>query len=266
MSVKLKAIERGKHLNLASVKTSNAGQAKDDAPIIVRLEDFEIFKTGIDKQYLGKKAGYVITVTNTGDTTLNLQVTDNPARETTIVKAQDAIVTTKTKATWNVPALASGAAESFKVVLTSRTPGVHKNCATASTKSASKTDCHETLWEGLAAILLEVIDVEDPLQVGEKTTYIIRVTNQGTKFDKNIVVAATFPKEIKPLSTSGSSKGKIEGSKVTFEPYVKLAAKQSVTFKIEAEGAVIGDGRVKFYLKSDLIKKPVLEEESTHVY
>ncbi len=266
LSVKLKAAERGRHVNLAKVKTSNAGEAKDDAPVVVKLEDFKVTKTGMKKQYLGKKANYVITVKNTGDTTLDLQVADNAAPETTIVKAQDAIATTSTKATWKISGLKPGASEEFKVVLTSRTPGVHKNCATVSSKTASKTDCQDTLWEGFAAILFEVIDTEDPLQVSEKTTYIIRVTNQGTKHDNNIVVTANFPKEIKPLAASGDSKGKIVGQNVTFEPYKVLNAKKSITLKIEAQGAVIGDGRVKFNLTSDLIKKPVVEEESTHVY
>ena len=266
ISLTLKAAKRGRHVNVASVDTSNAGKAKDDAPVVVKLEDFEITKTGMKKQYLGKKAGYVIAVKNTGDTTLNLKVEDNAPSATTIVSAQNAAATTSTKATWNIPALAPGATESYKVVLTSHTPGVHKNCATVYSKSASKKACQDTLWEGFAALLFEVIDTEDPLQIGEKTTYIIRVTNQGTKEDKNITVTAAFPKEIKPLAVSGSSKGKVVGQKVTFEPYKILPAKQSITLKIESQGAAIGDGRTKFNLTSDLIKKPVVEEESTHVY
>lgn len=266
ISVKLKAIERGKHLNLASVKTSNAGQSKDDAPIVVKLEDFEITKKGMEKQYLGKKADYVINVKNVGDTTLDLQVVDYAPSGTTIVKAQDAAVTTSTKATWNIASLAPGASESFKVTLTSRVPGVHRNSAKVSSKSSSKSDGQDTLWEGFAAILFEVVDTNDPLQVGEETTYIIRVTNQGTKQDNNIVVTAVFPKEIKPIETSGDTKGKIEGQKVTFEACKVLEAKKSITLKVNAKGAVIGDGRLKFNLTSDLIKKPVVEEESTHVY
>ena len=266
MSVKLKAIERGKHLNLASVKTSNAGKSKDDAPIVVKLEDFEITKKGMEKQYLGKKANYAINVKNVGDTTLNLQIVDNAPSGTTIVKAEDAIATTSSQARWNIPSLAPGASESFKVTLTSRVPGVHKNCATVSSKTASKTACQDTLWEGFAGLLFEVIDTEDPLQIDEKTTYIIRVTNQGTKEDNNVVVKAVFPKQIKPISASGDTKGKVEGQKVNFEVCKVLGAKKSITLKVEAQGAVVGDGRSKFYLTSDLIKKAVVEEESTHVY
>ena len=47
---------------------------------------------------------------------------------------------------------------------------------------------HETSVEGIAAILLEVVDIDDPVEVGAETGYEILITNQGTDFATNIQI------------------------------------------------------------------------------
>lgn len=268
MTVKLKAVKRGKPCNVAKVKTSNAGQSESEACTLVQLEDFTVEKTGMKEQYLGKKADYTITVKNVGDTTLkNVRVNDKPATVTSVVEAKDAAARTESSATWVIDTLKPGAEEKFELLLTTRTPGIHKNTVSVSAGKQTKSADADTLWKGMAAVLLEVIDTDDPLQDEEVTTYIIRVTNQGTKEDKNIHIWAQFPAEIAPVSTTGSEcKGTITGLKVDFVPYPQLEPKQSITFKIQAKGKEPGDGRIKVYLQGDLLKTPVVEEESTHVY
>jgi uncharacterized repeat protein (TIGR01451 family) len=266
-AVSLKALQRGRFVNRATVETSNAGKAEADAPTVVLLQDFAVTKVGIPEQYLNKKAKYVIAVSNVGDTTLqNVEVADNAAPETSIVTADGATAVTGTRAVWTIPQLAPGAEETFEIVLTSRIPGTHKNSVVVTAGGLQRQADYSTLWKGYAALLMEVIDTEDPLQVDEETTYIIRVTNQGTKEDNNVSIRAEFPEEIAPLSAAGDSAGAVKGNVVTFTPVPSLGAKQSATYNIKAKAAKIGDGRLKVYLKSDLIKTPVVEEESTHVY
>ncbi|MCX7005208.1 MAG: hypothetical protein NTV22_18315, partial [bacterium] len=118
----------------------------------------------------------------------------------------------------------------------------------------------------LPAILVEIVDLEDPLITGEETTYKISVQNQGTKEDRNVAVSVKFPKELNPLSAAGSSDGTIKDSIVTFKPYAALASKETLTYTIKAKAAQVGDGRVKLSVTSDFLKTPVVEEESTHVY
>ncbi len=219
------------------------------------------------EQYLSKNADYTITVKNVGDTTLNnVKVIDTAPPETQVVEAKGAIATTSTTATWMIDSLKPDAEETLGLLLTSQTPGTHKNTVAVNANGKVKNADADTLWKGFAAVLIEVIDTDDPLQIDEVTTYIIRVTNQGTKEDKNIHIWAEFSKEVVPVSVSGEIPGKVDGLKVDFEPYKVLEAKQSITYKILAKGAVPGDGRVKVYLKGDLLDTPVVEEESTHVY
>ena len=49
-------------------------------------------------------------------------------------------------------------------------------------------DKHVTRVEGIDAILLEVVDVDDPVEVGAETYYEILVTNQGTEFANQLLL------------------------------------------------------------------------------
>ena len=43
-------------------------------------------------------------------------------------------------------------------------------------------------------------DTENPICIGEPTSYCITVVNQGSEADSNVVVTVRFPKEITPVS------------------------------------------------------------------
>ena len=52
--------------------------------------------------------------------------------------------------------------------------------------------------EGIAAILFQVADTVDPLEVGGETTYEVHVVNQGSKAAANVRLAVDLPPEMKP--------------------------------------------------------------------
>jgi len=112
-------------------------------------------------------------------------------------------------------------------------------------------------------LLITLVDDPDPIQVNETTTYRVRVTNQGTAADTNVRIVAEFPKEVSPVSAPG---GTVEGSKVTFPPYPRLAPKAVFEYTIKARGTAVGDARIRFIRTSDTIPAPTTVEESTRVY
>ena len=134
---------------------------------------------------------------------------------------------------------------------------------TASSGALSDSAKACTLWKGIAAVLLEVVDDPDPIQVGENTTYTIRVFNQGTGDIHNLKVTATFGEQIMPVSTP---QGSVSGKVANFPPINKLAPKQAVTYTVTVKGASVGDSRNKISLTADELRAPVDEEESTTVY
>ena len=120
--------------------------------------------------------------------------------------------------------------------------------------------------EGVAAILFQVVDMADPVEVGGETTYEVRVVNQGSKTATNVQVLASLPPELKPTGAEGPTRHEISGRDVQFEPLAKLAPKAEVTYRIQAEGLAPGDLRVHVQLLTDEMTKPVTKEESTRVY
>jgi uncharacterized repeat protein (TIGR01451 family) len=223
----------------------------------------KVEKTGTKEQILGRNADYEIVVSNTGDTTLNnVVVSDNAPGETSIVGAPGATLAGN-KATWTIASLAPGAKQNHTVRLTSKVAGTHCNTVTASSGNLSDSAKACTLWKGIAAVLLEVVDDPDPIQVGETTTYTIKVTNQGFADIHNVKIVANFADLITPVSTA---QGSISGKTANFPTVATLAAKQVVTYTITVKGATAGDSRNKITLTCEELKTPVEEEESTTVY
>jgi len=264
--VTLKATAKGKHCNVAAVTTSNAGKASSEACTTVLVPGLKVIKTGTKEQFLLRNATYEIKVTNTGDTPLTgVVVTDSAPGATTIVSASAGGTVSGNTVTWNVGELAAGAEKTYSVVLTSKTAGNHCNSVTVATAQGLRESSEAcTLWRGVSALLLEKADNPDPIQVGENTTYTVKVTNQGTADDTNVKMVVEFPAEIDPVSASNG--GTVNGKTVTFPAYPRLAPKQAFEYTIVARGARAGDARVKFVRTSDGIPAPTSAEESTRVY
>lgn len=264
LTVPLRAATRGKHCNTAVAVSSNAGKVSDDACTTVLQPGLKIVKTGDKERFLGRNASYKITITNPGDTTLtDVVVTDNAPTATTFVSASGATVTGN-QAVWRIASFPAGGSQTFDVVLTSRTQGTHCNAATVAAAGGLRESAEAcTIWRGLAAVLLEVVDDPDPISADEQNTYTIRVTNQGTADLTTINISAIFDEEMSPVS---SPEGTVSGQTVKFPVVPKLAPKQTFTYTIRAKGVKVGDARNKITLSADGLTSPVVEEESTRVY
>jgi uncharacterized repeat protein (TIGR01451 family) len=262
--VVLKATQRGEFCNVAEVKTENAGEATAKACTVIVESGIEIVKTGPKEQFILKSATYNIVVSNIGDTDLtDVVLTDTAPEVTTIASASGATIQGDV-ATWNVGTIKAGEKKSFVVNLKNATPGNYCNRASvvaAGGLSDSAEAC--TVWKGLSALLVELVDDPDPVQVGETTTYTVRVTNQGSADDTNISIVMTFPAELTPITAQG---GTIEGKKVTFPAVARLGSKQAFSYTVRARGTAEGDGRIRAILNSDTLSSPVTSEESTRVY
>jgi uncharacterized repeat protein (TIGR01451 family) len=119
--------------------------------------------------------------------------------------------------------------------------------------------------QGIPAILLEVIDVSDPIEVGKTETYVITVTNQGSAPDTNIRIVATLDDQ-EFVSSSGTTRGAAQANQVVFEPVASLAPGKQATFQLVVRCLKAKDVRIKFSMTSDQLTSPVEETEATRVY
>jgi uncharacterized repeat protein (TIGR01451 family) len=263
--VTLVAQRKGRFINKATAKASNTAAVSDKAITVINERQLMITKTGTETQFLGKLANYTITVKNTGSVALtNIAVTDDAPVGTKIVEAPGAKINGQ-RATWMIDSLPAGVHKTFTLVLTSRTHGNLTNHAHASTGNMKKQASATTLWKGYAALLVEVIDTKDPCLVGEDTTYIIRVINQGSAPAEAVNIVANLPEQFTFVSATGSEFEQA-GQKVSFKNIPSLAPGQSIQYQINAKANARGDARIFVKLNSKLLKNAVTEEESTQVY
>jgi uncharacterized repeat protein (TIGR01451 family) len=122
------------------------------------------------------------------------------------------------------------------------------------------------LVEGVAAILFQVIDVEDPIEVKGETTYEIRVVNQGSKAATDVQLQAVLDPSMKAISADGPTQHVIERGVVAFEKLPRLAPKADTTYHVRVQGLRPGDLRLRVQVVTNEITTPILKEESTRVY
>jgi uncharacterized repeat protein (TIGR01451 family) len=267
ITVNTTAAATGEHCNVAVASSSNAGSAQDDACVKVVEAGLEVTKEGTPMQFVGKRASYQIVAKNTGDVALSdVVVTDTVPAQNKLLTAPGAQINGNT-ATWTV-SLGAGESKSFDVTVLGLEAGTYCNQVSAASAAygLSGNDDACTEWRGYPALLIEVIDTEDPLLVGEETTYVIQITNQGTAPDTNVGLKVQLPSELSIVSAAGDTKGTISGNNVNFVPYASLAAKEIIQFRVVAKAVSIGDARFRAQMSSDLLKTPVPEEEATQVY
>ena len=262
-TVTFKAEKRGKICNDATATASNTDKATAEACTDVQLSGLKIEKTGTTDQIIGRKATYDITVSNTGDTELdNLVVVDTAPDRTEIAEAPDATTNGPT-ATWTIPSLAAGDKKDLTIKLIGLEAGDRTNTVNVTAGPLSDSAAAVTAWRGVAGVRLELLDDPDPIQVGDTSTYTIKVTNQGFADLHNVGVTVEFADQVDPVDAAA---GTVSGKFVNFPLVPVLGPKKTATYIITGKGVQVGDERTKAMMICDEIKSVVTKEESTTVY
>jgi uncharacterized repeat protein (TIGR01451 family) len=262
----LVAEKRGKVCNTAVVSACNADSTSCQFCTCVCCCQVSLTKNGPKEVAIGKNADYQIVATNTGDIVLtDVVIVDNAPSSTSIVAAPGATINGN-QAVWRLKELKPGEKSNLSITLTTCVPGCFTN-------RVNLTDCQEcnasaeftTRWRGRPALNVCISDSDDPICIGEPTSYRIDVVNQGSEADSNVNVVVKFPEQIQPLSAVGPSQGTVSGQTVTFAPVPSLAPRQTLQFRIDSRAKSSGDARVNVEVSSDAIKTPITQQESTIV-
>lgn len=266
LNVTLRACKRGRVCNSAIVTACNADQTSCEACTTICKYCCEVSKEGPKEVRIGQNAEYNIVVTNVGDRPItDVHVTDIAPSNTSIVAAEGAHIC-ENRAVWRIEEIRPGEDVTLPITLTSCSPGYY--CNRVSVTNAQGCCCHDefaTRWRGTPALNCCVYDLEDPICIGETTSYKIKVVNQGSEPDQNVRITVRFPSQIVPTSAVGASSGQVSGQTVTFAPYRELAPRQTIEYRVDARAKESGDARVKVEVMSDSITTPIVQEESTIV-
>jgi uncharacterized repeat protein (TIGR01451 family) len=262
-----KADRPGTFENTATASADGDLMATASCTTQVTRPVLEVDKSGPAMRYVGRNATFEITVTNTGDAPARGTVLTDPVPVgTTFVSANNNGQFADGTVTWNLGTIEPGASRNVALTVKCSQRGAFRNTATAKAYCTEASDSAPLSVEGVAAILLEVIDVDDPIEVGANETYVITVTNQGSAEDTNIVITCTLPAEMEYVSSDGPTRATLTGNVLRFAPVASLAPKAKLVYRVITKGIAEGDLRFRTVLDSDVISPAVEETESTHVY
>src|SRR5262249_16653838 len=170
---------------------------------------------------------------------------------------------------WFVGDLPPGQTREVHMEVLAVNTGEYKHRATVVAARGLKNEAEtSTRIEGLSALLMELVDFDDPVEVGADTAYEIRVTNTGSKTETNLQLVCTVPDKMEFRGAQGAAnvRFRVQGKEVTFEPLPKLAPRADAIYRVNVRGIAPGDLRFRARITADGLQEPVLKEESTKVY
>ena len=267
-SATLKASKTGKYVNKAVASSAGGLKAEAETSTVVSQPVLTISKTGPENLYLGRSVAYEITITNKGDAPAkDLLIEDQLPAGVKFVSASNGGKALAGIVSWNLGTLAPGSSRKVSVAVMPDQAATLTNTVRAmATCAEGVTASVKTSVTGIPAVLLEVIDIEDPIEVGGNETYVITATNQGSAPDTNIKIVCTLEDNEQYVSSSGATQGTLEGNVVTFTPLRSLAPKAKATWRVTVKAVKAGDVRFTVVMTTDQLTRPVQETEATHLY
>jgi len=265
----LKAPRAGEYAHKA-VATADGGLQAYSSPVttVVTQPILRITKSGPERRYLGRPVNYLITIANEGSgTATDIAMEDAIPRGMEFVSANHLGVARQGKVIWSLPDLPPGDSHLVEVTFRADSEGTFTNQATVRATCVDPVSASaQTTVRGIPAVLLEVIDVEDPIELGSYETYIITTTNQGTTASTGVSIACMLEDNVEYYSSGGPTTATVRGRTVTFAPLASLAPKQKATWKVVVKAVRAGDVRFRVVMNTDQLQRPVEESESTEMY
>ena len=268
IKVAVEASTTGEFSSAATASATGLSADSDSTTTVIVQPALEITASCPETRYIGRAVSFEFKVKNVGDAEArDTIVTASVPAGSEYISASGNGAFANGNVVWQLGTLAAGQ----EVTVVSRVRAnaaatLRSNGSVAAYCADAVTDDCITKVIGIPAVLLEVIDLEDPIEVGNTETYVIVVTNQGSAPDTNIQIVAILPDEQTYVSSSGSTRGSLSGQTITFAPLPSLAPKAKVEWRIVVRASKPGDVRFTVRMTSDELTTPVQENEATKLY
>jgi len=269
-------------IEAGATATDNLVAVPQSATIEIQEAALGLTALGPPRGFIGEEVIWQLVVRNTGEVPIEkLVVKAMLPPEVSFVKATDGGKGNGQQVVWDLGS--APARQERTVAITVRCEKISAKATMSASVSGSPSVSlikPTTLGKpasasieivGVPALQMSLTDSNDPVAVGQKTTYTIRVKNAGTMAANNVDVSAEVPTLMRTIRGSGpGAEGKIERpmkapERVTFPRIATLAPNAESTFVIEVEGLVPGEARFRAEAKSPILKQPIRAEEPTRV-
>ncbi len=209
-----------------------------------------------------------LTVKNVGDAPDELVTVTLPIPEGAIfVRPTGDTHAAARRVVWRISNLAPGASKQLCADFNAPQPGslTFESSARSAVARPVETWC-STRVSGIPAVLFEVVDIEDPIEVGQQDTYELSVTNQGLTTLTNVKIVCTLESSQQFVSCTGATTAQAQEHIITTAPLAGLSPKDTAKWQVVVKSLAPGDVRFTAELTSDQFKRPINETEATHQY
>jgi uncharacterized repeat protein (TIGR01451 family) len=270
VTLTVKAVKSGQFTNELSATADGGLETSAKTSVEVVGTTLQLGRNGPARCYVKSEVGFELDVANSGPVPATyVELGDTLPAGLEFVSATDGGQYDPVHRTilWRLPALQTGAHQkvSYRVKAVGLGEMPDRAAARADRGPDARADGTFTV-EGIAALALELVDLEDPIPVGADLTYEVRVVNQGTCPCTNIQIVCQVPDGLVAKEGTGPPAYKANGAEVVFEPLEKLATKADTVYRIKVKGATPGDYRFRVQMTCDQLRQPVMKEESSRVY
>lgn len=221
-------------------------------------------------RYKGRNAKYTLRVANDGTIgTSNVRMMHKiPEGFEYISSSRGASYDQPTRIlSWFVGKLEPGKDAVIEVELQANRIGEFTHYVRATSEHGSTTDTQiDTRVEGASALVMDIVDLDDPVEVGNETAYEIKVTNEGSAAAENVGISCELPEGVKFVSAKGPSEVAVDQNLVLFKPLNSIPAGQTVTYRVHVVGSVDGNLRFRARMTSASSPDPLTFEELTRFY
>jgi len=241
-----------------------------EAMVVVVAPRLQLAIDGPKVRYIGRKATYKLNLKNDGSAT-----SDNVRAKFQIpvgFRFASADRGGKHDATsnsihWFVGRVNPGESSEFKIQLIPNKLGQYTHQAGAVSETGHTCSArHATRVEGIASLVLEIVDRDDPLEIGGATVYQIRVSNEGSKAAQNVGLSCELPTGVRMVAAKGASEHNLANGMLVFDSLRTLPPGKTAIFEVEIRSIQAGSHRFRARVSSDSIQQPLLSDELTQVY
>ncbi|WP_425400977.1 hypothetical protein [Aeoliella sp.] len=270
MELVLTAEKPGAVTNVLTARADGNLQVQQEVEFEVISPALAVSVDGPSRRYLERQATYTVSVDNPGTAPAkDIQLVTKLPKGMQFVRANNLgeYDSATHSVYWSLAELPEGQQGSVELVAMPIQSGDHSIEVEGRAREGLEDRTTQPVRiEGLAAIMFEVHDAQDPIEVGGSTSYEIRVVNQGSKAAANVQVTALIPAGMTVTGAQGETRHHVEAEGVVFEPLARLAPKADTVYRVDVQGKKPGDQRVLVEVRTDDIAQPIRKEESTRVF
>jgi len=256
---------------IRAVASGDAGlNAESSLTIDFQLADVELKRRGPTRVYVGRDSNWSLMVRNAGAVPIsNATLRDRLPPELMFRSATNGgtFDSRVQEIVWNVGNLAPGEERVYTLTAYAARPSTKATLTARLTGSPNVDIPSDAPIEilGVPALRVDVNGDVNPVQIGARVTYTIRLVNQGTLPLDPIDVTAEATNLMRVIGGRSNQWVPPQGNRIIFPAVRNLAPNQSITLQAFAQAIEGGDARLRVTVQSSSLPNPVVSEEATTI-